>query len=91
MSYDPSIAQADSRVGDRRQLRVVSDQHERSVTCAMDPLQDFHDVPSVGRVEIPGWFVGKYDRWIVGERAGQRYTLLLTAGQLGRIVMCPAC
>ena len=53
----------------------------------MDAHQQVHDVPAGGGVEIARRLVGKDDRRIVRQRAGDRDPLLFAARQLRGIVM----
>src|SRR5260370_4769456 len=49
-----------------------------------------HDLGGVFRVQVPGRLVGKQDRGIVHEGAGDSDALLLSAGKLVRIVLLAA-
>jgi hypothetical protein len=54
---------------------------------AHQQLQQLQDVAAGGRVQVAGRLVGKQDRGIVGEGAGDGNALLLAAGQLRGIVV----
>src|SRR5215510_13458676 len=73
-----TVSQHESSIRKCRKLRIVSDEHERRLTCAPDIQEEVHDVTPGRRVEIAGGFIGQHDRRIVGERACDRDALLLT-------------
>ena len=84
---DAAVAQRDDLVGQRRELGVVRDEHERPAAVAVDRHEQLDDLAAGGAVEIARRLVGQQDRRIVGERARDRDALLLAARQLRRIVM----
>ena len=62
--------------------------HQRSAALAADEVEELteHRVGGV-LVEVAGRLVGEHQRRLVGERAGDRNALLLTAGELGRTMV----
>ena len=84
---DAAVAQRDRFVGQRRQLGIVRDEHERAAALAVDGHEQIDHLPAGGAVEIAGRLVGEQDRRIVRERARDRDALLLAARELRRIVM----
>ncbi len=65
--------------------------HQHQRRAAPRPLleDEIHDGAARRLVEIAGGLVGHQDRWVGGERPGERDALLLAAGQLRRIVPEP--
>ena len=87
---DPAVAQVNRDVGDGGQLGVVGDEHERRAARPIDPEQEVDDVPPGRAVEVPRRLVRQQQRRIVRQRPRDGDPLLLTAGELRRIVVPPA-
>ena len=59
--------------------------HRRSrIRSDAQGLQHFHDLAAAFAIKISGWFIGKDNIGFCNQSAGNRYTLLLTAGKLMR-------
>src|SRR5215208_350803 len=71
-----------------RNIGLVRDQHDREA-LRVQPLEDAHDLDARARIQIAGWLVGEEPRRLVHERAGNGDALLLTAGQLVRMMIEP--
>ena len=56
-------------------------QHDGSALL-MQACQYFHYFFASGRIEISSGFVGQQHEWIIGQRAGNGDTLLLSTGKL---------
>src|SRR5436305_1048307 len=67
--------------------RLVVRRHQHGRAGAVDAVEQAHDADRRARVEVPGGLVGQEDQRSVDEGAGDRYALLLTAGQLIREVV----
>ena len=74
-----------SRCGVLGEARIVRD-HANGRALAMQVLEQFHDGFAVARVQIAGGLVGQQDGGLSAQSAGHRHALLLTAGELRRIV-----
>ena len=66
-----------------RQLRIVRD-HDDGGAHLVDALQQVHDLARHQRIEVARGFVGEHQLGVAGNRARDRHTLLLAAGQLRR-------
>ena len=80
MQLDDALAH---RVDD---LLVVRGHHDRRAG-AVDGVQHLHDAQRRRRIEVSGGLIGQQDLRMVHIRAGDGHTLLLTAGQLMRVVV----
>ena len=67
------------------EARIVRD-HADGRALAMQILQQFHHGFAVARVEVSGRFVGQQNRGLSAQRARHCHTLLLTAGELRRVM-----
>ena len=85
--HGPAIAQHQPFVGNRGDIGIVCDDHERDASVFAYLQQQIEHVAAVRAVEIAGRFVGEDQRRIVGQRPRDRDALLLAARQLRRIVM----
>ena len=69
-----------------RHVQLVGD-HDDGDALVVELLKHAHDFDARAAVEIAGRLVGEQERGLIGERAGDGHTLLLTAGKLiGRVV-----
>ena len=68
---------------------LVGDEQHRDAALDVQPLKDPHYFDAGARVEVAGRLVGEQDRRPGDERARDRHALLLTAGQLVRVVIGP--
>src|SRR5437588_7840660 len=75
----------DSPLGMAGETLIVR-HHADGGAFAMELLQQFHYRFSISGIEVSGWFIRQQDRWFACQRAGHSHTLLLTAGELRRIV-----
>src|SRR5260370_1181242 len=83
--HDASIEQMDGALREIRVALVVRDHAHRS-PVAVQIAQQFHHRFTVFRVEVSGRLVGHQNQWITHQSASHGDTLLLTAGELRRIV-----
>ena len=60
--------------------------HDGLPHFAIQPLQQPENIPGGYAVQIAGGFIGDDEQGIGDDGAGDRYALLLSAGQLGRIM-----
>src|SRR5215472_12862717 len=56
--------------------------HQNGVALVVQLAENFDDDSFVRFVEIPCWFVGKDEFWLIDEGACNGYALLLAAGEL---------
>ena len=84
---DVAVAQRDAPVRPGGEVEVVRDEHERRAAPGVHSQQDVDDVLPVGRVEIAGGLVREEQARLVGQRAGDGHALLLSAGELRRVMM----
>ena len=68
---------------ERRDVVLVRDQHH-VMPCAVELLQQRHDLEAGARVERAGRLVGEDQQRVVDQRARDRHALLLAAGELRR-------
>src|ERR1041385_4627442 len=71
----------------RRGLRIVRYHDDRLLEFGIQPMQQLERLLSVLRIEVARGLVGDEDGRIGDDRPRDRYALLLTAGQLPRVVM----
>jgi hypothetical protein len=67
-------------------LRIVGDHHDGLVLAAIQRLQQIHDLFGVLAIEVAGRFVAHQQRGIGNDGPGDGDALLLSAGQLVRLV-----
>ena len=80
-----AVAHLNDPIGPRRDLAVVGNQNHH-MALAGQLIEQRHDFCAAVAVERTGGFVGQDDVPAVHQRAGNRYALLLTAGELMRTV-----
>src|SRR5919108_2420149 len=68
-------------------VHLVRDEHDRDAALLVQPLKNAHHFDAGFRIEVPGRLVGEENRRVVHERACDRHTLLLPAGQLVRMMI----
>src|SRR4051794_30189251 len=83
---EPAVAQHEQAVGVAGGLLVVGDHDDRLTELVDRAPQQLQDLGRAHRVEVAGRLVGEDDGRAAGERAHDRDTLLLAAGQLARAV-----
>ena len=66
---------------------VVRHHHERGAASLLTDSKQVEHVLAVDRVEVAGGLVGKDDGRLEDEGAGERDTLLFSAGELDGVVM----
>ena len=78
-------------MGQLGQFQVMGDENQCRLSVSVE-LQDQVDnfLPGFG-IQIPGRFVCEQNPRFVGKSPGQRYALLLPAGELGWVVMRSVC
>ena len=67
--------------------QVVRDEHQAHTALLLDAAEQFEHLVLRGGVECGAGLVGHQQRWVVGERRGQRHSLRHAAGQLERVTM----
>ena len=80
VAHDPAVAHADDAVAGFGDLVVVRHEQDRLAARVQAPEQLEHLVAAFG-VERAGRLVGEQQRRLVGERARDRETLALAAGE----------
>src|SRR5699024_3162535 len=69
-------------------VAVVGDQHDGG-THLVEGVQEFEDGFAGGVVEVSGGLVGKHDRGVADQRAGDGHALALPTGKLGGVCASP--
>ena len=69
-------------------LRIVGHHDDGLAVFAIEHLQQAEHLLSRLAVEVAGWFITHQQAWIGNKGARDGNTLLLAAGQLGRLVAC---
>lgn len=87
---DLAVTHLDDALGAGGDVAVVGDQ-DHHVALAGQLVEQRHDFRAAVAVEGAGGFVGENDMAAVHQRAGDRYPLLLAAGQLVRTVGSALC
>src|SRR5947199_2548578 len=62
--------------------RIVRGQEQSFAAFLDDILKQFKGALGVGSIEVPGWFIGQNDTWIVGQRARNGDSLLFASGKV---------
>src|SRR5262252_5584900 len=78
-----AVRQFNAAIGLPRNVRIVRD-HQNGVAIVVQLAENFDDDSFVRFVEIPCWFVGKDELWLIDEGACNGYSLLFAAGELRR-------
>ena len=86
---DTAVADVDDAVGDRGRARVVTDDERRHSLLPCELGEEVVDGRRVQLVELAGRLVRDQEARPVGERGAQRDPLLLAAGQLAGMGVCP--
>lgn len=73
------IAHSHDAIGELADFQRVRDQHQRLPHFPIEAAEHLHDLTRGFAIEIARWLVGPDDRGIVGQGAGDGYTLPLTA------------
>ena len=84
---DLAVAARDDARSVLRDVVLVRDHQHRDAALEVQPLEDPHHLDAGARVEVAGRLVGEQDRRVGDERARDRDALLLTAGQLIRVMI----
>src|SRR5919197_3996166 len=85
---DAAVEQVDGPVRVGRITRIVRNHTDGGAT-AVQLAEQLHHGLAVRRVEVSRWLVGERDEGIASDGAGNGDALLLTAGELGRVVLHP--
>src|SRR6185437_5466844 len=83
---DAAVEQMNRAVGVRGVPWIVRDHADRRA-AAVQLAEQLHHRFAVRRVEVTRRLVGEEDQWIAGDGAGDGDALLLTAGELCRVVL----
>lgn len=70
-----------------RQFFVMRNDQEGLVELFAQIEEKLVKLPCIGRVQVTGRLIRKYDLWTVDQGAGYGYTLLFAAGELIRLVI----
>src|SRR5262245_1620251 len=73
---DLPVEDRDHAMGVGGDIMLVCDEDDR-VSLLMQMIHQLHNLFRGLRVEVTSWFVGENNRWIIDERAGDRYALTL--------------
>jgi hypothetical protein len=88
--HDLSVEQMDLAFGVFHESRIMRDHADRR-PFAMQILQQGHDGFAVVGIQVSRGLVGEQDRGMTCKRAGHCDTLLLTSGELRRIMTKAVC
>jgi hypothetical protein len=88
--HDLAVLHMHDPVGLGRQLVVVGDDHEGRPTGFVQFTHHAKKRLARMRIQISSWFISQHEIWFLQEGSCDRYALLLTAGQLTRLVMQPS-
>ncbi|GAC1654117.1 MAG: hypothetical protein NVS4B3_17790 [Gemmatimonadaceae bacterium] len=86
--YGP-VGQADGAVRSAGKREIMGYEHDRGTRLVIERFKQFDDASAGRAVQISRGLVGKEDSRGVGKGAGDGDTLLLSPGELGRVVMTP--
>ena len=67
----------DRAMRERCDIGFVRDEDD-GIACLMQAGEKRHDLAARLRIEVAGWLVGKQDRRVVHQRAGDRHALTLS-------------
>src|SRR6266705_813531 len=73
--------------GELRRLRVVRDDHDGLAVLAIEHLQETQDLVGGLAIEVAGGLIAHQQLRVGHQRARDRHALLLSAGQLPRLVL----
>ena len=85
---DLSITDTDDAMRIIRNVAFVSNQND-CVAFGVKLVEEFHDLDAGLGIEITGRLVGKNDRRMIHQCAGDRDTLALASGKFVRLVVHP--
>ena len=85
---DFTVVDDDDAVVELFDQLVFMGDHDDGGTVLVDAVKQFHDLVGHLRVHVTGGLVGDDGVGVVDQRAGQSNSLLLTAGDLVRHVVC---
>ena len=77
----------DNALGIAGNIFFMGNQNNGAVQVAVELGEQFHNFDTHLGIEVTGRLVGKNNRRIVDNGAGNRHTLLLAAGKLIRLVI----
>ena len=75
--FDLSVPQMDRAMRERGDFGFVRNEDD-GVARLMQAGEERHDFAARLRIEVAGWLVGKQDRRVVHQRAGDGYALTLS-------------
>ena len=84
--HDLAIEEMNGPVGELGVARIMSD-HADGGAFTVEFAQQFDHRLAVLGVQVPGGLIRQQNRRLAGQRASHGHTLLLTAGELGRIML----
>src|SRR5919201_1966980 len=84
--FDAAIAERDDALRARGERLIVRDQDQRAAMVAIEFQQQLDHLLPGHRVEIPGGLIRKHQRGAAGKCPCHRHPLLLTTGELDRIM-----
>ena len=87
ISCNPPILDPNDLLRLLRNFRVMGDNDKRLPELRSTFHQQPHRILTRPCIQISGWFIGKNDARFCDERTSNRYTLLLSAGELRRAGM----
>ena len=90
VARDPAVQKVDPAAGPRGQIGVVRHEDERRPRPLPEPLERPEDHLPRCAIEVPGRLIGQEKGRGWSERARQRDSLLLPAGELYGVVVSPA-
>ena len=77
----PALLETEAAFGFLSQAAVVRDHQDGGVVVAAQGAQEFDDVLAGLLIEVSGGLIGEDQLGLVGQRPGNRHTLLLSTGQ----------
>src|SRR4051812_42798768 len=90
IGHDPAIGQPDSAARSRRKIEIVGDEDQGGIEIAVQLHHQIDDSAAGGSIQVTGRLIGKEQLGPAAEGPRQCYPLLLSARQLGGIMMPPA-
>jgi hypothetical protein len=86
-AVDAAVTQTHDAITAFDQILIVSHEHKRRAAFALQREHQIHDLGTGTTVQIARWFVGEENSRAGRNRARQRDSLLLAAGELAGIVI----
>ena len=87
--HNPAVQDVHGALGLSRDLWIVGDNDQGCPALLVELHKQLHNfIPGFG-VKVAGWLVRHHNGWLIHDRTGDRYPLLLPSGELVRAVCHP--